>query len=657
MKKFFVSALSLLLAVCILAGCQPSETELSFSDAGSVTESNAESSMETSSDETSSEIILPPDDPIEEDYFTLHGQARLPEEVQLPAICKPTETEHLYTFPIELPDAEGFSVHTAGDVLQLSYWTEENECSFYSLTTGELLYNTVLPAWNASGLLEDGTMWCVNLAVFEVAFYDRAGNKSVLIEAEHSETEILPQNASVTPDGQYLLALYPDNALWLYELQNGTRTQIDVPRNSTFWDISAGTDMFCLPTGTDGVVQIDCKQKTAVTHHTGQRLGAFYDGLWQFFTDGAIAFGEAGIDTPRFYAKTESDESLCDVAFGCAVTVAYDAENTVRFYDLREGVLLAKAEAGTDCHGAYAVLLPSGASLLLRYGNRGTEVCLYDLPAAASHLKTVDTFLMTDAELQAETDRIARETEQTTGVDLLYGSEGNDFVLYDYIGEAETDIYTVYSAVKTVSEILARYPEGMLREAYEATHGGLQIYLCGTIYGKTDGTLSQAGGVTTDKDGYILVAVDVGNDLMHDIPHELSHVFDRRIAYMSSFAERDWMMLWEVATPIENVYAYSYNDYYNYTRYVAWNESNEDNVWFVDSYARTFPTEDRARIIEHLFNPEEDGLAEVLQFENLQAKARLYCYILRECFESCDIDEVLYWETYLGTIDDSVIPQ
>ncbi|MBQ3002215.1 MAG: hypothetical protein IJD82_00630, partial [Clostridia bacterium] len=101
----------------------------------------------------------------------------------------------------------------------------------------------------------------------------------------------------------------------------------------------------------------------------------------------------------------------------------------------------------------------------------------------------------------------------------------------------------------------------------------------------------------------------------------------------------------------------SYDDYYEYTRYTAWSESNDANVWFVDSYARTFPTEDRARIMENLFNPEADGLAEVFQFENLQAKARLYSYILRECFESCDVDEVLYWETYLGTIDESVIPQ
>ncbi len=659
--RFIVSALALLTALCILAGCQTVDTEQSLSVAVSVTESHEEASTESSeetSSDTSSDIELPPDDPpVEEDFFTLHGQGVLPDAVTLPAICAPTETEHLYTFPIELPDAEGFSARVGGDVLQLSYWTEENECSMYSLTTGELLYEMVLPAWSASGMLKDGTLWCVNLSVFEVAFYDRNGNKTVLIEAEASDTQTPPQNASVSPDGEHLLALYPDNTLWLYELQNGTRTQIETPSYGTYWDISAAEDAFYLLTGVDGVLRVDCEQKTATSYYAEQSFGAMYGNLWQFYTEGAIVLTEANADSPRFYAELESDETLSGLAFGCAVTTSFDENNTMRFYDLREGVLLAELASAEEGYGMHAVFLQNGAVLVLQYGKNGVRTQIYDLPAAAEKGRSVETWILTDAQLDSEIERLANETEQATGVELLYSSQGNDFVLYDYVGAVENDRYTVYRAVRTVSEILARYPEGMLREAYAETHRGLQIYLCGTIYGTSGDSLSQAGGITTDNDGYIMVAVDVGSNLEYDLPHELSHVFDRRITHVSSTAERNWMVLWETATPIENVYAYSYDNYYDYTRYTAWNESDESKVWFVDSYARTFPTEDRARIMEHLFNSGEDGLAEVLQFENLQAKARLYCYILRNCFESCDTDEALYWETHLGTIDDSVIPQ
>ncbi|MBR5278952.1 MAG: hypothetical protein IKU23_06770, partial [Clostridia bacterium] len=67
-------------------------------------------------------------------------------------------------------------------------------------------------------------------------------------------------------------------------------------------------------------------------------------------------------------------------------------------------------------------------------------------------------------------------------------------------------------------------------------------------------------------------------------------------------------------------------------------------------------TEDRARIMEHLFNPKPDGISSMLNAENLINKAKLYCYILRQCYPSCNTKEPLYWETYLGTIDETVLP-
>lgn len=659
-SRFLLSALSLLLALCLLAGCQTDVTEQESSDGISVTESLAESSEETSSDSTSSEITLPPDDPpIEEtDYFTAHGQGVLPETANRPEICTPTETAHLYAFPIALPDAGGFSVHVGGEVLHLSYWTEESMHRMYSLTTGELLCELTLPSWNATGILNDGRLWCVNLAVFETAIYNTDGTKTVLTEAQ-SEGAVLPQNVSVSPDGRYLLALYEGNRLVLRDLQDGTEQEIDAGEGS-YWGIDAAEGMFYLRFSDIGMLSVRCEDGSTEKMFVDQSLGALYGDLWRYHREDAVVLGGTDEDGKRFYAPLEDGEILDDILHGCSATVTCndDAESyRLRFYDLREGVLLSELNTVTACMGVQTLFLPNGAALMMQYNDHGTEVFWYDLPAAAGNLQAIDTLLMTETELIAEIDRIALETEQKTGVDLLYGSDGNDFVLYDYVGAAEKDLYIIYGAVKTVSEILSRYPEGMLRESYAETHRGLQIYLCGTIYGTSGNALSQAGGVTTDCDGYILVAVDVHNNLAYDIPHELSHVFDRRISHASYTAESDWMMLWEAATPIENVYTYSYDEYYNNTRYTAWNESDDANVWFVDGYARTFPTEDRARIMENLFNPEADGLAEVLQFENLQEKARLYAYILRECFESCDVDEALYWETYLGTIDESVIPQ
>lgn len=667
-KRILLFVIPLFIALCLFAGCQGEEIGFASSEPSyswvseepsaeeSITESQEpseipsmdEGSFEESTEESSEE---PPE---ELDFFTAYGQGSLPDAAELPAVCKPTDKPYLYSFPMDLPDTEGFSAQVKGDILHLSYWTEESMHRMYSLKTGELLCELTLPGWSVTGFLEDGSLWCMNMEHFEGYLYSTDGEKSALeIPAELREGAY--QNASLSPDGRYLLALSVEETLILCDLEAGTQETFS-PKGGPYWSIEYANGLFYLP-ATYGVLSLDPTDGSTVIYDSSDSYGNVYGGLWQLFRDGAVVLGETDPAGKRFYVAVSDDEMLYDVMHGCAVTTSYDEGNSLRFYDLREGVLLAEYHSDPSYYGVHAAFLPGGAVLILEFSDDGTDIRLFDLPAAATEPQPVETLLLTDEELQEEIHRLAAETEAATGVDLLYGSEGNDFVIYDYIGEAETDLLDVYLSVKKVSEILALYPEGMLKEAYEDTHRGLLLYLCGTIYGKSESSLSQAGGLTTELDGYILVAVDVHNNLAYDIPHELSHVFDRRINYISGETQKDWMAVWEQATPVKNAYLNSYDDYHENDRYTAWNESKDKNVWFVDGYARTFPTEDRARIMENLFNPASDGIAEILRFDNLQTKARLYCYILRECFASCDTDAVLYWETHLGTIDDSVIPQ
>lgn len=671
-KRILLFVIPLLLALCLFAGCGAEESEATSRDLPSAAESTEISSEEGSvssreesavSSTEDSSLEEPPEESFEEsseesseepDYFTAHGQGTLPDTAELPAFCQPTDKPFLYTFPIDLPETEGFSATVAGDLLHLAYWTEENMHRTYSLETGELLCQLTLPAWNVTGYLEDGRLWCVDLESFEVCVYAADGTETLLqVPAELKDTTY--QNAFLSPDERYFLALSAESTLSLWDLESGTCREI-TPKGGPYWSIEYADGTFYLP-ATYGVLSLDPTDGSTVVYDSSDSYGNLYGSLWHLFRDGAFVLGETDPAEKRFYAFLPGEEAVWDVMHGCAVTNFYDVGNTLKFYDLRAGVLLAEYASDPAYYGIHALFLSNGCVLILEFGEKGSDIHLFDLPAAATAGTPVETLLLTDEELQEEIHRLAAETEEATGVDLLYGSEGNDFVIYDYIGEAETDLLDVYHSVKEVCELLALYPEGMLRETYEDTHKGLLIYLCGTIYGKTGSSLSQAGGLTTEKDGYILVAVDVHNNLAYDIPHELSHVFDRRINYISNQTGTDWMATWEQATPVKNAYLYTYDDYSDNYRYTAWNESKDKNVWFVDGYARTFPTEDRARIMENLFNPARDGLAEILRFDNLQTKARLYCYILRECFTSCDVDTVLYWETHLGTIDDSVIPQ
>lgn len=651
-KRITFAVLAFLLSLCVFAGCQPT------SDVGPAYP--AESVFAESNTGTNSEATSDPNIPTveETDFFTENGQAVLPASAVLPTVCTETDTPHLYFFPIELPQADGFSVHTNGSVLQLFYWQEESRCSLFSLETGELIRELRLPAGSVHGQLADGGLWVAEFPTLQITFYDREGNgRTVREPSEQNPDNRTPQDALVSTNGKYLLVTYSEgDPLILFDLESGKQTVPSIPKNTVFWKMEETADGFLLAASDSSLVLLNPVSGETKTYFPDREIVSCYGELFSYSTDGRLLLGTAETASERFYMELESSEMLSDLAFGHAVTQTYD-ETAVRFYNLRNGKFLSKVSFTSDVYGIHADLLDSGAVFLLKSTPSGTSVYLYDLPTVSAEESgtPVETLLCTEEELKEEVARIAEETEEKTGVDLLYASEGNDFSMFDYVGAAELDLYTVYHSVNTVSDILSRYPDGMLRESYENTHKGLRIYLCGTLYGVSGNSLSLAGGVTSESDGYILVALDVHNNLSYDLPHELSHVFDRRIAYADSEEGSDWFAVWENATPIENAYANTYDNYLENRRYTRLYEQNESDIWFVDEYARTFPTEDRARIMEYLFNPKADGLSDALQYENLKEKARLYCDILRACFPSCDTGETLYWEIHLEANDERVI--
>ena len=81
-------------------------------------------------------------------------------------------------------------------------------------------------------------------------------------------------------------------------------------------------------------------------------------------------------------------------------------------------------------------------------------------------------------------------------------------------------------------------------------------------------------------------------------------------------------------------------------------EANEDNIYFIDAYSKTFPTEDRARIFEYLFKTENGTLSPSIRGSHLIEKCRALCIILRKVFPSVAAEDSVFWESGLGSIDE-----
>ncbi len=670
MKRFFSLFLVFLILISVLSGCVGEDVDSNLSqpeiDDSSITISEDASSEEPSSSETSSE-----EDPPREatDFFSENGHEKLPSEADIPDYATETEIENLYSLDLDLPEADGYTIIPDKDILRLFYFKNDavNVCTFISMETGETLCELTLPFWGENGSLSDGRMWVVEYPSLSVSFYDEKGNAEVIRQGEEADEpdgsdevveEHLPVASHVTPDGKYLAVAYQmGSTVEIYDLETGKMKVPDFTEDKLYWQFQqVGSDIVF--TDDIGMWTFYNPETEEVKHVSAEYpKSRFHENLCGYYHDEVILLGPADGRAEYFYMPLEPNCYAADIAYGYAA-VLDPTINTLSFYDLRTATCMSSVvlHQESNGYGMHTDILDSGLVLIFVYTRDGIVPYLYDLPAATAEYdgEINEPIICTKADMEAEISQISKDIYDETGIELYYGSAGNDFISLSYVAVAELDTFKIYDYVKELEEVMRLYPEGMLREVHEDTHKGLKIYLSGDIYGITGDGLDTAGGLTFDSEGYIVIVLDVAGNVNYDLPHELSHAFDRRIADAFVFDDpdaKDWMAFWDGFTPEYASYSNDYANYYDYDDYTA-DDANNDEVWFINSYARISPTEDRACIMEQLFNRDENGeLTYYFKHENILNKARLYSYILRQCFPSCDTEETHFWEIGLGEIE------
>lgn len=595
------------------------------------------------------------------DFYSQNGQDFLPEKATVPAIAKKEKTEHLYVLELTLPEGkiEDASFSLCGSVIHIKYTAGNG--SYYGVISaedGKTLSTQRIPYRGDAGPLADGGYWVANHDGLAVTFYTADGTaKEILASNNNYKGSMRPNFVTVSTDGKAVVAGFESGTPFiLIDADTGEKTRVSSKEGSSeIWTFFAETNGLFLFSGSKGsILEIDAPSKSFRQIDSKLRMEDGYDNLYRVadLQSGLLLKGVFdGEDALMLLNFEDPQEILQDIKFGMGITVN---GSSVSVYNLRTNLRVASISLNRIHSNIKAQVSDSGL-LLISAVKSGSHVCyVYDL-IAASKVKGEESGLQAELLLTNNLDDLidasADKIAEKHGIEIFCGSKGNDFPMEDYLAKAETDPGAVFNALREVDRILSLYPEGMIREAIGG-HSGLQLYLCGDLYGVGSAAQERVGGFTTDYGSAIVVVMDIYNGIESTLPHELSHVFDRHIGSKSTMF-LDWLKLWETVTPYDDAYLNTYNEYWKANDYVAGYESNRNNVWFSRNYARSFPTEDRACLMECMFDTETGYMKDLLKYDNLAYKARLYSFILRQCFASCQVEEELYWERFTGIPDES----
>ena len=573
-------------------------------------------------------------------------------------------SENLYEIPLtELEGVEQSTVYRVGDDLLFAYDTYDEEkgknvyeLKLVSIENGKLLYTKqleslvygeiqVLDNHIAVNDLGDGKCHLLNDKLEEVGVYeieggmfciDKTGKKAYqftynegikVIELDTLKTETMLENAV----NLYRCKTGKDEATFAYTDRN------NLLRSSGILDLESGEVNIIespyaygsLETGKDTWLGEVEGVTTFYVLSDGEKQGIFYSEISTMIgvnnASGHVMFWDAPSEGENLFLLYDNKGNLLSE---CTANGLYMYQMVdFAWYEEYNGYFFTMTDENNKAHLMFWDV--SGDVI-------ENELDLEDVKEATKKPE--------GSAVSKELFDRASSLSEKYGVEILIADQC-DTVFSDHSAELLLDEAEIAQALDTVDYVLGRYPEGFFEQLKHNSSREIEIQLVGILqkdYSTDENIYISGGFVNYTYAGKLLMALDaramklddeINPILEETMYHEISHIIDKRIDYDSlyrenaSYSEMGWIEL--------NPEGFEYNDSY----YGTLNPQYAD--YFVDNYACTNSTEDRARIMEYAMFGEVGVFAGK---EGLTKKLIYYSNGIRDSFDTTGWPEKLPWD-------------
>ena len=235
----------------------------------------------------------------------------------------------------------------------------------------------------------------------------------------------------------------------------------------------------------------------------------------------------------------------------------------------------------------------------------------------------------------------AAQLSQRFGVDIRIAEQCSlDYSHYDTY--PLTDPVFIRSALDILENSLNQYPEGFFHQLPYGSIESIRIELVGSLMLKSAVTThtDDAGAFAQDKGSYYGIVLDGFLMSEKTLHHEFSHIIDSRLEWDSMiredalYDEDTWLQL----QPEDFHYAMSYTEIPEELLHFM------ESGYFITDYALTFPTEDRALLMESAMR---NFTRDFEPGSGTRKKLQYYADCIRDCFDTDGWPEVTLWEQVL----------
>lgn len=256
-----------------------------------------------------------------------------------------------------------------------------------------------------------------------------------------------------------------------------------------------------------------------------------------------------------------------------------------------------------------------------------------------------------------EMSQRAAELSEQYGIEIHVGQAVTAAPFPDYTLSACTSTENISAGLDVLEEAFSVYPEGYLEQLGGDSIREICFYLSGTMTPNDPAvSIENPAGLSCQINGMELIALNVeGYIRSQDVIHELNHVLDHWLWEEAVLDEEVWSAMNPEDFDYYNAYVDENGTSYEFsgsTTYTTWDdpayEGQVDTIYFVDPYSTTYPTEDRARLMEYLLMDPESYVPSLYESVHVQEKLAYYFQCIRQIFDTTGWPEETLWESRLA---------
>ena len=358
-------------------------------------------------------------------------------------------------------------------------------------------------------------------------------------------------------------------------------------------------------------------------------------------------------DTQYLVTRTEGtvQQQICGTVGGKNYTLTLDRPLTAVFqmnggycWQMEDGALVMDFyDFTTGTHSAQVRMVgvnePISVAADSRYiwilAKEGETEMLYrwDVSMSAtgnnhSYLEPLYTRQFPDEQGLEQCAQRAEELRDKYGIHVLVGKDAIKVTgEYELVDEYQVPALT--AMMDELENVLVRFPEGFPKESLAT--GELYVSLVRAI--SQDKEMVQFY-----EDGNAYIVLTVSSDVEENFLHGMAYIIDSHVLGNS----RDFDT-WKNLNP--KGFDYDYN-YFTYESHADSKYLTDKNRAFTDTYAMTFPHEDRCRIFVYAMM---EGNESIFTTKTMQAKLKRVCQGIRESYGYEKDGNTYHWEQYLNT--------